>query len=153
MCRCMWILVILGPAGVSGEGRGVGRGSGADTGLPVRGGGESGVLAGRVLSIRRRKDELFRGRCGYDGGMDVSRTDLQARALASTRRILAVIKLEVSGSEDALTEQDRDLIKGYDAEQLAEDLRLFAGWHEGLGTDPEAALAEMRSRVRGGSSA
>ena len=85
--------------------------------------------------------------------MDVSRTDLQARALASTRRILAVIKLEVSGSEDALTEQDRDLIKGYDAEQLAEDLRLFAAWHEALGTDPEAALAEMRSRVRGGPSA
>ena len=83
----------------------------------------------------------------------MSRTDLQARALASTRRLLAVIKLEVSGSEDALTEQDRDLIKGYDAEQLAEDLRLFAAWHEALGTDPETALAEMRSRVRGGSSA
>lgn len=87
------------------------------------------------------------------GGMDPTQTGSQARALASTRRILAVMKLEVSGSEEALTEHDRDLMKGYDAEQLAEDLRLFAEWHKVLGTDPEAALAEMRSRVREGSSA
>lgn len=87
------------------------------------------------------------------GGMDLTQIGSQARALASTRRILAVMKLEVSGSEEALTEHDRDLMKGYDAEQLAEDLRLFAEWHKVLGTDPEAALAEMRSRVREGSSA
>lgn len=85
--------------------------------------------------------------------MDPTQTGLQARALASTRRILAVIKLEVSGCEETLTEQDRDLMNGYDAEQLAEDLRAFAEWHEALGTDPEAALAEMRSRIRRGSSA
>ncbi len=87
------------------------------------------------------------------GGMDPTQIGLQARALASTRRILSVVKLEVCGGEEALTEQDRDLMKGYDAERLAEDLRLFAEWHEALGTDPEAALAEMRSRIRRGSSA
>ena len=69
-----------------------------------------------------------------------------------TRRILAVIRLEVSGDEATLTEQDRDLLEGYDAEQLSEDLRTFAEWHEALGTDPESALGEMRSRIRGGSS-
>ncbi len=53
--------------------------------------------------------------------------------------------------EEALTEQDRDLLKGYGVGQLAEDLRLFAGWHEALGMDPEAALTEMRSRIREGS--
>lgn len=84
--------------------------------------------------------------------MDPSRNDSQARALAATRRVLTVIRFEVSGDENALTEQDRNLLEGYEAEQLAEDLRTFAEWHEALGTDPEAALAEMRIRIQGGSS-
>lgn len=84
--------------------------------------------------------------------MDPSRNDSQARALAATRRILAVMRLEVSGAQAALTEQDRSLLEGYDAEQLAGDLRTFAEWHKTLGTDPEAALAEMRSRIQEGSS-
>jgi phage tail tube protein FII len=59
--------------------------------------------------------------------------------------------LELLEDEEALTEQDRDLLKGYGVEQLAEDLHLFAGWHEALGMDQEAALTEMRSRIREGS--
>lgn len=104
--------------------------------------------------LRRTFKRETSRRCGISkivwfkmGGMDPTQTGLQAKALASTRRILAVIKLEVSGGEEALTEQDRDLMNGYDAEQLAEDLQLFAEWHEALGTDPEAALVEMRSRI------
>lgn len=61
------------------------------------------------------------------------------------------MRLELLDDEEALTEQDRDLLKGYGVGQLAEDLRLFAGWHEALGMDPEAALTEMRSRIREGS--
>ena len=79
--------------------------------------------------------------------MDPERTEDQAKALASTRRILAVMRLEAAGGEEAtLTQQDRDLLEGYDSEGLAEDLRTFAEWHQALGTDPDAALAEMRQR-------
>ena len=81
--------------------------------------------------------------------MDPTRTEAQAsRALAATRRILSVMRLEASdGDETALTEQHRELIAGYDSGRLAEDLRAFAEWHRALGTDPDAALAEMRERL------
>ena len=60
------------------------------------------------------------------------------------------MRLEASGGEEAsLTDQDRELLAGYDSERLAEDLRLFAEWHEALGTDPNEALAEMRRRLQG----
>ena len=82
--------------------------------------------------------------------MDPTRADAQAKALAATRRILGVMRLEASGGEEAsLTDQDRELLAGYDSERLAEDLRLFAEWHEALGTDPNEALAEMRRRLQG----
>ena len=80
--------------------------------------------------------------------MDPTRTEAQARALAATRRILSVMRLEASGGDEAaLTEQDRELIAGYDSGGLAEDLRVFAEWHEALGTDPDDAPAEMRRRL------
>jgi hypothetical protein len=41
----------------------------------------------------------------------------------------------------------------HDTEWHAEDdLRVFAVWHGALGTNPEAALREMRERLRDGSS-
>lgn len=83
----------------------------------------------------------------YDWAMDLSRNASQARALAATRRIMAVMRLEVSGGGGALTEQDRSLLEGYDLERLAGDLGVFAEWHGAVGTDPDAALAEMRRRV------
>ena len=83
--------------------------------------------------------------------MDPTQTEAQARALAATRSILAVMRLEASGGDEAsLTEQDRGLIAGYDSGRLAEDLRVFAEWHEALGTDPDDALAKMRRRLGGG---
>ncbi len=79
--------------------------------------------------------------------MDPSRNESQTRALAATRRIMAVMRLEVSGGGGALTEQDRSLLEGYDSERLSGDLGIFAEWHGAMGTDPDAALAEMRHRV------
>ncbi|MDP9476198.1 MAG: hypothetical protein M3R38_11050 [Actinomycetota bacterium] len=80
--------------------------------------------------------------------MDPQSTEDQAKALAATRRILAVMRLEAAGGEEAaLTDRDRELLEGYDAERLTEDLRTFAEWHHALGTDPDAALAEMRERL------
>lgn len=81
--------------------------------------------------------------------MDPTQTEAQARALAATRRVLAVMRLEAAGGEEAaLTEQDRELLARYGAEGLAEDLRVFAEWHESLGTDPDEFLVEMRRRLR-----
>ena len=81
--------------------------------------------------------------------MDPKQTEAQARALSATRRILAVMRLEASGGEQAaLTDQDRDLLAGYGPERLAEDLRVFAEWHEAMGTDPDEALGDMRRRVQ-----
>ena len=85
--------------------------------------------------------------------MDPTRTEAQARALAATRRISSVMRLEASGGDDAApTQQDRELIAGYDSWRLAEDLRVFAEWHEALGTDPDDALAKMRQRLGEGGS-
>lgn len=39
------------------------------------------------------------------------------------------------------------MLEGYDSERLAGDLGVFAEWHGAVGTDPDAALAEMRRRV------
>lgn len=47
----------------------------------------------------------------------------------ATRRIIAVIRLEVSADGGALTEQDRTMLEAYDSERLAADLDIFAEWH------------------------
>ena len=84
-------------------------------------------------------------------GRDPGDPGSQAEALAAARRILARLKLELLGDEDALpgafTEEDRELLKDDSGEQQLEDLKTFATWHESLGTDPEAALLEMRERL------
>lgn len=85
------------------------------------------------------------------GEMDVSRTALQARALASTPRILAVMRLELLEDEEALTEQDRDLLKGAMRSNSRRICVSSLGGTKRWGTEPEAALAEMRGRIRGGS--
>ncbi len=86
--------------------------------------------------------------------MDPERTEAQAKALLATPRILARLKLELleSGQDLAseLTREDRELLE-HDTEWRAEDdLRVFAEWHGALGTDPQAALHEMRERLRRG---
>lgn len=51
------------------------------------------------------------------------------------------------GEEASVSDRDQKFLAGYDAEGLAEDLRIFAEWHQALGTDPDAALARMRGRL------
>lgn len=77
-------------------------------------------------------------------------TERQARALAASRRILARIRQDMANEDSpvTLTEEDRELLAGDSEELLLEDLRVFAEWHESLGTNPEDVLSEMRSRVR-----
>lgn len=83
--------------------------------------------------------------------MDPERTEDQAKALAATRRVMAVMRLEAAGGEEAaLADQDRELLAGLGPESLADDLATFAQWHRALGTDPEVALAEMRERLNEG---
>jgi len=64
---------------------------------------------------------------------------------------VARLKLEILGDEDALpgvfTDEDRELLRGDTAERRRDDLRVFAAWHAALGTDPDAALDEMRERT------
>lgn len=80
--------------------------------------------------------------------MDPEQTEDQAKALAATRRILAVMRLEAaSGEEASVSDRDQELLAGYDAKGLAHDLSVFAEWHQALGTDPDAALARMRWRL------
>ncbi len=86
--------------------------------------------------------------------VDPERTQAQAEVLLATRRILARMKLELleRGEELAkeFTDEDREVLE-HDTEWRAEDdLRVFAEWHAALGTDPEAALREMRERLRRG---
>lgn len=77
--------------------------------------------------------------------------EAQAAALAASRRILARLKLELLGDEDAMpgvfTEEDRELLAGDSEELQVEDLQTFADWHEALDSDPEAALLAMRERL------
>jgi hypothetical protein len=74
--------------------------------------------------------------------------EAQAAALLASRRILARMKLELvdrgAAGPDLFTDQDRELIRRDTERQLREDLEVFARWHESLGSDPEAALREMR---------
>lgn len=72
----------------------------------------------------------------------------QAEAMAATRRIMARVKLEFMGDEDAVpgifTEEDREFLDEDSEEQEAEDLATFEAWHSTIGTDPDAAMQELR---------
>ncbi len=72
----------------------------------------------------------------------------QAEALAATRRIMARTKVEFMGDEDTVpgifTEDDREFLGEDSEEQESEDLATFAAWHSAMGTDPEAAMQELR---------
>ncbi len=82
--------------------------------------------------------------------MDPTRPGDQAEALAATRRILARLKLEILGDEDAppgvFTGEDRELLEGDTAERRRDDLRVFVTWHAALGTDPDAARPRRAAR-------
>jgi hypothetical protein len=75
----------------------------------------------------------------------------QAEAMAAARRIMARAKLEFMGDEDAVpgifTEEDREFLGEDSEEQESEDLATFESWHSEMGTDPEAAMQELRQGV------
>jgi hypothetical protein len=87
--------------------------------------------------------------------VDPERTEEQAEALLATRHILARLK---PGEAEAWGGPRGRAHRREDWQMLAHDiqwrvegaLRVFAEWHA-LGTDPEAALWEMRERLRGAS--
>lgn len=83
--------------------------------------------------------------------MNPRRSRDQAEALAAARRIMARAKLEFMGDEDAVpgvfTEDDREFLAEDSEEQEREDREIFDAWHSAMGTDPEAALQELRQGI------
>jgi hypothetical protein len=114
-------------------------------------GGVLGVARGRLAKCEANRVPKAAVTV-YDWGMDPSHNESQARALAATRRVMAVMRLEISADGGALAEQDRTLLEAYDSERLAEDLGILAEWHGGMGTNPDDALAGMRRRMGKGTS-
>lgn len=80
--------------------------------------------------------------------MDPRSSRDQAEAMAATRRIMARVKLEFMGDEDTVpgifTEEDREFLGEDSEEQDDEDLATFEAWHSAMGTDPDAAMQELR---------
>lgn len=83
--------------------------------------------------------------------MDPRSSRDQAEAMAATRRIMARAKLEFMGDEDAVpgvfTEDDREFLADDSEEQEREDGEIFESWHSAMGTDPEAAMQELRQGI------
>lgn len=83
--------------------------------------------------------------------MDPNRSRDQAEAMAATRRIMARVKLEFMGDEDAVpgvfTEEDREFLAEDSEAQEREDQETFEAWHSTMGTDPETAMQELRQML------
>lgn len=83
--------------------------------------------------------------------MDPKDSRSQAEAMAATRRIMARAKLEFMGDEDAVpgvfTEEDREFLAEDSEQEEREDHEIFESWHSNMGTDPDAALQELRQGV------
>lgn len=71
--------------------------------------------------------------------------------MAATRRIMARAKLEFMGDEDTVpgvfTDEDREFLGEDSDEQDLKDHGTFESWHSAMGTDPDAALDELRQGV------
>lgn len=71
--------------------------------------------------------------------------------MAATRRIMARVKLEFMGDEDAVpgvfTEEDREFLAEDSEAQEREDQETFEAWHSTMGTDPETAMQELRQML------
>ncbi len=87
----------------------------------------------RELPIPPPPDTLIRPLDGEAPGLKAAPTE--QNALRATRRMIARIKCEVCGG-----------VQMAEAQRLG-DLALFRGWHRRRGTDPEAALQELRRRT------
>ena len=74
--------------------------------------------------------------------------------MRATRRLIARTKCEVCGGVRSatawhvLSADDAQIIEEDTEAQGQGDLALFRGWHRRRGTDPEAALRELRQRTQ-----
>ncbi len=73
--------------------------------------------------------------------------------MRATRRLIVRIKWEACGGVEAamkwrvLNAEDAQIIEEDTEAQREGDLALFRAWHRRRGTDPEAALRELRRRT------
>ncbi len=94
---------------------------------------------------------LIRPLAGESPGLQVAPTE--ANALRAVRRLIARIKCEACGGVRAarkwgvLNADDAQIIEEDTAAHYERDLALFRGWHHKRGTNPEAALEELRRRT------
>ena len=88
---------------------------------------------------------------GESPGLEAAPTE--QNALRASRRLIARIKCEVCGGVEmaaargVLSANDAQIIEEDTEAQHLGDLALFRGWHRRRGTDPEAALQELRRRT------
>jgi hypothetical protein len=77
----------------------------------------------------------------------------EENALRAVRRLIARIKCEACGGVGAarrwgaLNANDAQIVEEDSVVQYERDLALFRGWHHERGTNPEAALQELRRRT------
>jgi hypothetical protein len=90
---------------------------------------------------------------GESRGLEAAPTE--QNALGATRRLIARIKCEACGGVRSATAwrvlnaDDAQIIEDNTEAQHECDLELFRRWHRRQGTDPEAALEELRRRTEG----
>jgi hypothetical protein len=94
---------------------------------------------------------LIRPLDGESPGLEAAATE--ENALRAARRVIARIKCETCGGVRAarkwgvLNADDAQILEGDTAAHYERDLALFRRWHQKRGTDPEAALEELRRRT------
>jgi hypothetical protein len=94
---------------------------------------------------------LIRPLDGESPGLEAAPTE--QNALGATRRLISRIKCEMCGGVRpairwrVLNADDVQVIEEDTEAQRQGDLALFRRWHRRRGTDPEAALQELRRRT------
>ena len=97
--------------------------------------------------------ELIRPLDGESPGLEAAPTE--QNVLRATRRLIARIKCEACGGVrrattwHVLNADDAQILEEDTEAQREGDLALFRRWHQRRGTDPEAALEELRQRTGG----
>lgn len=94
---------------------------------------------------------LIRPLDGESPGLEAAPTE--ENALRATRRLIARIKCDACGGVEpamargVLSANDAQIVEEDTVAQRLGDLALFRRWHRRRGTDPEAALEELKRRT------
>jgi hypothetical protein len=94
---------------------------------------------------------LIRPLDGESPGLEAAPTE--QNTIRATRRMIARMKCEACGGVTAarkwgvLNADDAQIIEEDTAAHYERDLALFRGWHHKRGTNPEAALEDLRRRT------